>query len=215
MQTSDQQQTSSESSFTQDMGVAQQQQPAVNPLDVLVPEDSLVADMEDEGVDMKSNAEFRLVFKRAEGKKKLPLSDLAVELVTKVNFTRMLGVPIEAAGEEAPKRRGRKPRAESESAKGKVINIEFIDDPKNVAIDFIESLASYEGFRVFLFVQDDDGVDVERFTFKDVKIVPTSFYASFQSEHAASGLRLQISLAYGSMARKSLVTESGEEASGE
>lgn len=214
MQTSDQQQPSSESSFTQDLGVAQQQT-AVNPLDVIVSEENVVADLEEEGVDMKSNAEFRLVFKRAEGKKKLPLSDLATELVTKVNFTRMLGVPVEAAGEEAPKRRGRKPRAEAESAKGKVINIEFIDDPKNIAIDFIESLASYEGFRVFLFVQDDDGVDVERFTFKDVKIVPTSFYASFQTEHAASGLRLMASLAYGSMSRKSLVTESGEEASGE
>lgn len=199
---------SNPTSFTADLGVNPPAPGTASPLEVLVEADDGDTDLADvdEGVDTKSNGDYRVVFKRATGKKKLPLSVAAAELITKLRFARMLGVPAEIEGEEAPKRRGRKPKATQEQAKASSLSMEFVDDAMNVSIDFVESLTSYEPFRVFVFLQNEEGTDVERFTFKDVRILPTPQWCEFQAEGAGHGLRIPVNFTYGSVARKSLVS---------
>lgn len=151
-----------------------------------------VAPAPDEGtyLEVKNSKAFLVEF-RAERKGKMKIvkgSREAADLIFAVDFSVDRG-PEETSEEDAPKRRGRKPKTEKRS-----LRIKLYDDAGNKASAFLDTLYGKDDFETTVYLLSEAGERLSSFTFSGCSLDPLVVSYSLVNNDASEGRPLTIPL---------------------
>lgn len=150
-------------------------------------------------LEVKNSKAFLVEF-RAERKGKLKIikgSREAADLIFAVDFSVDRGAE-EAVDEDAPKRRGRKPKTEKRS-----LRIKFYDDAGNKASAFLDTLYGKEDFETSVHLLSESGERLSSFTFSGCSLEPVTLSYSLVNNDSSDGtpLTIPLEISYSEFAR--------------